>query len=98
MERHDSGPRGWISYSGGPGGKAHLPPAVRAWADRREAELASRRGGLLCEVTVRVYERDTEESAMQVSFPPGSLLGPDSDSAQIAAAVARARDQLARWR
>lgn len=89
---------GWVGYTAGPGGKDHLPPDVRAEIERREAARSERRGRLLCEVQVRVYERDDVEPHMQVSFPAEALLGPESDSAEIAAAVARARDQLGRWR
>jgi hypothetical protein len=88
----------WIGYTTGPGGKDHLSPEVRAEVERREAARRQRRGGLLCEVHVRVYEHDTEDAEMSVSFPADALLGVESDSSQIAAAVARAREQLSRWR
>jgi hypothetical protein len=89
---------GWISYTNGPGGKDHLTPEVRAEAERREAERSQRRGRLLCEVHVSVYEHDTEDAGMYVSFPGDALLSLESDRGQIAAAVARAREQLGRWR
>jgi hypothetical protein len=92
-------PGRWIGYSTGPGGKDHLEPDVRAFVEQRERELAERRGRLLCEVQVRVYERDVpDDSNMGVSFPPGAVLGPDSDENAIAAAVQRAQHALARWR
>jgi hypothetical protein len=92
-------PGRWIGYSTGPGGKDHLEPGARAFVEQRERELAERRGRLLCEVQVRVYERDVpDDGNMWVSFPPGAVLGPDSDDAAIAAAVERARRALARWR
>jgi hypothetical protein len=87
-------PSGWISYTNGPGGKDHLTPEVRAEVERREAE----RGQLLCEVHVSVYEHDTEDTEMYVSFPGDALLSLESDRGQVAAAVARAREQLGRWR
>ena len=87
-------PSGWISYANGPGGKDHLTPEVRAEVERREAE----RGPLLCEVHVSVYEHDTEDAEMYVSFPGDALLSLESDRGQVAAAVARAREQLGRWR
>jgi hypothetical protein len=89
---------GWVGYTAGPGGKDHLPPDVRAEIERREAARSERRGRLLCEVQVRVYEHDHVEPDVAASFPAEALLGPESDSAEIAAAVARARDQLSRWR
>lgn len=90
---------GWIGYGSGPGGKDHLPPEVRAEVDRRERLRKERRGRLLCEVHVQVYEHDVDDAAaMYVVFPSGAALGPESDPAEVAAAVARAREQLARWR
>jgi hypothetical protein len=88
----------WVSYGGGPHGKDHLAPDVRAAVERREQALAEQRGPLLCEVQVRVYARDVAPDEMWVSFPPGSALGEDSDPAEIAAAVERARQTLAHWR
>jgi len=91
-------PSGWISYTNGPGGKDHLTPEVRAEVERREAERSQRRGRLLCEVHVSVYEHATEDAGMYVSFPDDALLSLESDSGQVAAAVARARERLGRWR
>jgi len=94
---HDA-PRGtWIGYRSGPGGMDHLQPDARARVERQAAERDERRGALLCEVHVRVYARDADDDIF-VAFPDGAVLGPESDEAQIAAAVARARDQLGRWR
>jgi hypothetical protein len=99
MGMSETRPGRWIGYSTGPGGKDHLEPDVRAFVEQRERELAERRGRLLCEVQVRVYESDVPHDAnMWVSFPPGALLRPDSDPAEIAAAVERARQALAGWR
>ena len=90
---------GWVGYTDGPGGRDHLPPDVRAEVEARAAIRKERRGELLCVVEVRVYERDVDEGTdMQVSFPPGAVLSPDSDPSQIAAAVSRAREALASWR
>jgi len=91
--------RGWVSYSSGPGGTDHLPPDVRAEADRRERLRKQRQGRLLCEIQARVYEHDVDDGAeMYVAFPDGAALGPESDPAEVAAAVARAREKLGRWR
>jgi hypothetical protein len=87
--------QGWIGYGTGPGGKDHLPPDVRAEAERREAARKQRRGRLLCEVHVQVYEHDAMPA---VGFPVGSALDAGCDPSDIAAAVARAREALARWR
>jgi hypothetical protein len=76
----------------------HLAPDVRAEVDRLEAARRERLGRLLCEVHVRVYERDAEGAEMYVSFPDDAALGLDSDRGEIAAAVARAREMLANWR
>jgi hypothetical protein len=90
---------GWISYTSGPRGKDHLPPDVRAEVERQETIRKERRGRLLCDVTIRVYEHDVEEGTdMWVSFPDGAALGVESDQAEVADAVARARAALARWR
>ncbi len=80
-----------ISYGAGPHVKDHLPPDVRAQVERRE-EL---QGRLLCEVLVRVYEHAANPS---VQFPADAALGVETDSAEIAAAVARAQAALASWR
>jgi hypothetical protein len=95
-DMEDSGAwKGWISYTGGPDGKDHLPPDVRAEVEHREAARKQRQGRLLCEVHVRVYEHDAEPS---VVFPAGSLLDVEGDTGEIASAVAQARDALAQWR
>lgn len=89
----------WVGYSGGPGGKDHLRPDVRAEVDRRERLREECRGRLLCEVHVRVYEHDVDDGAeMYLVFPDWAVLDPESDPAEVAAAVARAREQLGRWR
>jgi hypothetical protein len=90
---------GWISYTDGPGGKDHLPPDIRTEVERREATRRQRQGELLCEVQIRVYRHEVDEGTeMQVSFPEGAILGLDSDRSEVAAAVARAREALLRWR
>jgi hypothetical protein len=90
---------GWVSYTDAPGGMDHLPPDVRAEVERQEAARKEQRGRLLCEVHVRVYENDVDESnEMFVSFPDDAALGIESDRSQIAAAVTRAREALASWR
>lgn len=89
MERSD-GRIGWFSYTNGPGGKDHLAPEVRAKVE----EYQARRGRMLCEVRVTVYEHDTAPS---VGFPPGAAFGVETDADQIAAAVSRARDALEGW-
>ena len=90
---------GWVSYTDGPGGMDHLPPDVRAEVERQEAARKQRRGRLVCEVHVRVYEHDVDEgNEMWVSFPDDAALGIESDRSQIAAAVTRAREALASWR
>jgi hypothetical protein len=85
----------WVGYGSGPGGKDHFPPDVRAEVERREAARKQRQGCLLCEVYMQVYERG---AVPQVAFPAGSVLDVESDSSDIASAVARARDRLAEWR
>jgi hypothetical protein len=46
-----------------------------------------------------MFERDVEdEPSMYVTFPAGSALRPDGDPAEVAAAVALARETLGRWR
>jgi hypothetical protein len=56
---------------------------------------ATRRGRLLCEVHVQVYEHDAVPG---VTFPADAALDIESDPGEIAASVARDRDSLARWR
>lgn len=90
---------GWVSYTSGPGGKDHLPPEVRAEVECRESIRRERRGRLLCEVQVLVYEHDVEEGTeMMVAFPDSAVLGVDSDRGEIATAITRAREALASWR
>jgi hypothetical protein len=99
MSDPEAGWAGWVSYGGWPGGKDHLPPDLRAAVDQREQEVRKRRGRLLCDVVVRVYEDDVPEAPdVYVTFPAGAALGPDTDQAEVAAAVERARQVLARWR
>jgi hypothetical protein len=88
---------GWISYTNRPGGKDHLSPEDRARAENLQAAREQRRGRLLCEVHIRVYEQDVEDAEMYVSFPDDAAMSPDTESEEIALAVARARDQLGRW-
>lgn len=90
MEKSD-GQRGWFSYTNAPGGKDHLAPEIRAAVEERE----ERRGRLLCEVLVSVYEHDTVPS---VGFPASALFNVDTDAGEITAAVNRARDALGTWR
>jgi hypothetical protein len=85
----------WISYGSGPGGKDHLSPDVRAEIERREALRKERQGRLLCVVHVHVYEHDAVPG---VEFPAGSALDVESDSGDIAAAVASAQEALTTWR
>jgi hypothetical protein len=84
---------GWISY--GPGDNSHLPADVRRQVETRVAQREAARGALLAVVSVRVFEHDEEPS---VSFPPEAQLGVEAEPAQVAAVVARAREQLGRWR
>jgi hypothetical protein len=90
VERSD-GRSGWFSYTNAPGGKDHLAPEVRAEVEERQA----RRGRLLCEVLVSVYEHDTAPS---VGFPAGALFNVETDAEEITDAVCRARDALETWR
>lgn len=90
MERSD-GRSGWFSYTNAPGGKDHLAPEVHAEVEERQA----RRGRLLCEILVSVYEHDTVPS---VGFPVGALLNVETDAGEITDAVNRARDALETWR
>ena len=80
----------WISYGPGLGGKDHLTPEDRAVVERSE----QRRGRLLCEVRVQVYEHDV---VPWVAFPADSTMDAD-DSGEVAAAVERARESLTSWR
>ena len=72
-----------------------FPPTSGAEIESREALRKKRRGRLLAEVCGRVYENDAEA---QVSLPRDAVLGVESDPSQIAAVVARTRDQLSMWR
>jgi hypothetical protein len=99
MSDAGAGWTGWVGYGPGPHGKDHLPADVRAAVEQRERRLAEQRGPLLCEVHVQVFARDVADAdAMWVTFPPHSPLGPDNDPAEVAAAVERARQAVARWR
>jgi hypothetical protein len=90
MDRSD-GRRGWFSYTNAPGGKDHLAPEIRAAVEERQ----ERRGRLLCEVLVSVYEHDTVPG---VGFPAGALFNVETDAGEITDAVNRARDALETWR
>jgi hypothetical protein len=84
---------GWVSY--GPGDNSHLPADVRREVGARIAQRDAARGALQAVVSVRVFEHDEEP---QVSFPPGALLGVETEPVVVAKVVARAREQLAHWR
>jgi hypothetical protein len=74
---------GWVSSS--PGDNSHQSDEVRQLiGNRRE-----RRGKLLAVVAVRVYEHEAEP---QVTFPPESLLGVETDQAVISEVVRRAQE------
>lgn len=90
VDRSD-GRRGWFSFTNAPGGEDHLAPEVRAAV----VEQQERRGRLLCEVLVRVYEHDIVPS---VGFPAGALLNMETDGGEITDAVNRARNALETWR
>ena len=90
MDRSD-GRSGWFSYTNAPGGKDHLAPEVRAAVEEHE----ERRGRLLCDVLVSVYEHGTAPS---VGFPAGALFNVETDAGEITDAVNRARDTLQTWR
>lgn len=99
MSDAGAGWTGWVGYGPGPHGKDHLPADVRAAVERRERQLVEQRGPLLCGVHVPVYARDVADAyATWVTFPPDSPLGPDDDPAEVAAALERARQALARSR
>ncbi len=95
MDASGDRPGRLIGYRTGPGGRDHLHPDVRAQAEQQEALHKERRGRLLCEDHVRVYERGAEP---HVTFTGEAALEVESDFGEIAAAVARARDCLATWR
>lgn len=84
---------GWISY--GPGDNSHLTDEQREWVEERIRQREASRGSLLGVVEVRVYEKACEP---QVSFPPGAILGAETDSSVISGMVDRARTKLADWR
>jgi hypothetical protein len=84
---------GWVSRAPRSGSEPRA--AAGAAAERRRREYEEARGALLAIVQVHVYEHDVEP---QVSFPPGAALAPDSDSALVVEVVARAREELSRWR
>ena len=73
----------------------HLTEEQRRFIEEQMRERQERHGRLLAVVEVRVYENETEP---QVSFPPGALLKPESDSEQIVRVVTRARKDLGEWR
>jgi hypothetical protein len=87
------GEQGWVSWT--QDSWVDLPPDVRAQVRREMIERHRARGPLLAVVQVRVYAEDAEP---QVSFVPGSALGPDADRETVARVVARARDALGTWR
>jgi hypothetical protein len=84
---------GWISY--GEGDNSHLSEAQRRSVKERIRERQEQRGGLLGVVEVSVYEHGCSP---QVSFPPGALVGVESDASLIAEMVTRATAELANWR
>ena len=90
MDRSD-GRSGWFSYTNAPGGRHHLAPEIRAQVEEHQ----QRRGRLLCEVLVSVYEHDTVPS---VGFPANALFDVETDAGQITDAVNRAREALETWR
>jgi hypothetical protein len=85
---------GWVSYVGG-GDNSHLTDGQREMVEERIRLRRERNGGLLGVVEVRVYENGCHQ---QVTFPPGSLYGVETDSSAISEMVARARAELANWR
>jgi hypothetical protein len=93
MDFMSTNEHGWISYGGG--GNAHLTDTQRQALEERNRERREQRGGLLGVVEVYVYEHGCHS---QVSFPSGSLLGPDSDDSAISGIVAQAAAELASWR
>jgi hypothetical protein len=90
VDRPD-GRSGWFSYTNAPGGRDHLAPEIRAQVEEHQ----QRRGRLLCEVLISVYEHDTVPS---VGFPADALFDVETDAGQITDAVNRARDALETWR
>jgi hypothetical protein len=84
---------GWVAFT--PGSVSALPDDVRGEVERRLHERAEARGPLLGVVQVRVYEHAAHA---YVTFPSDARLRPDAEPGAIAAVVARARDELGRWR
>jgi hypothetical protein len=84
---------GWVSYS--PNSISKLPQDVQQQVRMKMADRLEESGGLLAVVQVRVFEND---EVVYVSFPPGSMLGPETENAVISEVVARAHAQLASWR
>lgn len=86
---------GWISYVGG-GDNSHLTDDQRRFMEERMRERREAQGRLLCVVQVQVYEN---AAVPQVNLPhDAAMTVGETSQAEIAQAVARARDQLARWR
>jgi hypothetical protein len=73
----------------------HLTEEQRQFIEEQMRQRQERQGRLLAVVEVRVYENEAEP---QVSFPPGSLLKPESDGEKIVEVVTRAREGLGQWR
>jgi hypothetical protein len=84
---------GWVAFT--PQSLADMPEGERRQAERLLKDREAARGDLLAVVEVRVYER---EAHPQVSFPPDSRLGPEAEPDVVAEVVARAREELGRWR
>jgi hypothetical protein len=87
-----------VAGSAGPAARAAsriFPRDARAEIESREALRKKRRGRLLTEVSVRVYQNDAEAP---VSLPHDAVLSVESDPSEIAAVVAPTRDQLSIWR
>ncbi len=84
---------GWISYR--PGDNSHLTEEQRKGVEERIRQRRESFGALLGVVEVRVYEHACEP---QVGFPPGAILGAETDAPVISDMVARARAELAEWR
>ena len=89
-----AGDEGWVTYVVGRRND-HLTPEQREFIEKERKARQERRGRLLAVVEVRVYENDTDP---QVSFPPGAILEPVSDEADILEVVGRAEEALAAWR
>jgi hypothetical protein len=85
---------GWISYAGD-SDNAHLTGDQRKLVENGRRDRRQERGELLAIVEVSVYENGCDQ---QVNFPPGSLLGVETDSSVISDVVARAQAELGTWR